>query len=43
MSGIDPQYVADALAWAVAWSGLGLVGRQLLAQHEQRRRGQPKR
>ena len=44
MSGIDPQYVADALAWAVAWSGLGLVGRQLLAQHEQqRRRREPKR
>ena len=36
MSGFDPQYVADALAWAVAWSGLGLIGRQLLAQHEAR-------
>jgi hypothetical protein len=45
MSALDPQYVADALAWAVAWSGIGLAGRQLLAQHEARRRaaGNPQR
>jgi hypothetical protein len=45
MSALDPQYVADALAWAVVWSGLGLTGRQLLAQHEARRRaaGSPHR
>lgn len=36
MSGLDPQYVADAVAWAVAWSGLGLVGRKLLAEHDVR-------
>lgn len=43
MSGFDPQYVADALAWAVVWSGLGLAGRQLLAQHEARQqRGGPR-
>lgn len=34
MTGIDPQYVADVVAWAAVWSGLGLVGRQLLAKHE---------
>lgn len=38
MSGIDPQYVTDALAWAVAWSGLGLAGRAFLAKHDMRRR-----
>jgi len=38
MSGLDPQYVADAVAWAVVWSGIGLAGRQLLAQHEVRQR-----
>lgn len=38
MSGIDPQYVADAVAWSAAWAGLGLVGRQLLAQHAMRQR-----
>lgn len=46
MSAFDPQYVADALAWAVVWSGLGLTGRQLLAQHEARQRragGAPRR
>lgn len=37
MTGFDPQYVADALAWAVAWSGLGLAGRKLLADHAARR------
>lgn len=36
MSGLDPQYVADAVAWAVVWSGLGLAGRKLLADHEVR-------
>jgi hypothetical protein len=45
MSGIDPQYAADVIAWAVVWSGVGLAGRQLIAKHELRqaaRRG-PKR
>lgn len=41
MTGIDPQYAADVVAWAVVWSGLGLVGRHMLARREasQARRG----
>jgi hypothetical protein len=32
----DPTYAADAITWAVVWSGVGLVGRQLLAKHDRR-------
>ena len=38
MSGLDPQYVAQVVAWAAVWSGAGLIGRQLLAQHDARQR-----
>jgi hypothetical protein len=43
MSGFDPQYVTDALAWAVVWSALGLTGRKLLAEHEARQRAARRR
>lgn len=44
MSGFDPQYAADVIAWAVVWSGVGLAGRALLAKHEaQQRRRETKR
>lgn len=43
MSAFDPQYAADAVAWAVVWSGLGLVGRKLLADHETRQHGRRQR
>jgi hypothetical protein len=37
MSGFDPKYAADALAWLVVWSSVGVAGRVWLARHAARR------
>lgn len=34
----DPTYAADAIAWALVWGAAGLVGRELLAKADRRRR-----
>lgn len=38
---IDPTYAAQVMAWAAAWSGLGLAARIYLAPRAPRR--QPRR
>lgn len=34
----DSTYATDALVWLLAWSALGMAGRQLLANSDARRR-----
>lgn len=37
---IDASYTADVLAWALAWSAIGVAGRELIARHDQRKQGE---